>query len=134
MDRTTSFVAGLAALVLTGTVAAGAEAGADATEPATLPASASPSSAASLQAQIQKMQAELDALKAREAARENAATAAATASAVESDAAKRGAGPLMDVSGLTAGYIPNKGFVVGSEDGNFLLHPWVYFQPRYTAN
>lgn len=35
---------------------------------------------------------------------------------------------------LFAGWDPNKGFVIRSEDGSFLLHPWAFFQVRYAAD
>ncbi|MDB5330643.1 MAG: phosphate-selective porin family protein [Phycisphaerales bacterium] len=39
-----------------------------------------------------------------------------------------------DVEGLTAGYRRNTGFFIGSEDGNFLLHPWAFVQVRNATN
>jgi hypothetical protein len=102
----------------------------------------SPATAADLQAQIQHLQSELDAIKQRQAAptestapATTATPADTTADAVEADAAKRGAAaPAMDMTGITAGYIPNKGFVISSEDGNFVFHPWAYLHARYAAN
>jgi hypothetical protein len=41
---------------------------------------------------------------------------------------------LADVAGLTAGYTLDKGFIIRSDDGNFLLHPWVYMQFRNATN
>jgi len=41
---------------------------------------------------------------------------------------------LADMEGLTAGYSPSKGFIIRSDDGNFLLHPWVYVQIRNATN
>jgi phosphate-selective porin OprO and OprP len=35
-----------------------------------------------------------------------------------------------DLEGITAGYNPDKGFIIRSEDGNFLLHPWAFVQIR----
>ena len=107
------------------------------------PATQQTSNNADLQAQIQHLQAELDALKQRESAQEPRSTQPAdsptsTAAAVEADAAKRGGAaitaPSMDATGLTAGWIPSKGFVISSEDGNFLFHPWGYIQPRYVVD
>jgi hypothetical protein len=39
--------------------------------------------------------------------------------------------PLND---LHAGYDPDKGFIIRSGDGNFLLHPWAFFQFRNATN
>lgn len=39
-----------------------------------------------------------------------------------------------DMAGLTAGYTPDKGFIIRSDDGKFLLHPWVYMQFRDATN
>src|SRR5205823_3692419 len=33
-----------------------------------------------------------------------------------------------------AGYTRDKGFIVRSEDGNFLLHPWAFIQIRNATN
>jgi hypothetical protein len=40
----------------------------------------------------------------------------------------------MDMTGISAGWDPAKGFVIRSEDGNFLLHPWAFIQIRDTTN
>ena len=34
---------------------------------------------------------------------------------------------------LTAGFVSGRGFFLASEDGNFLLHPWLQFQFRYAT-
>ncbi len=39
-----------------------------------------------------------------------------------------------DMEGLASGYDPNKGFVIRSDDGNFLFHPWVFVQIRNATN
>ena len=36
-------------------------------------------------------------------------------------------------AGFTAGYLPDRGFILRSEDGNFLFHPWAYVQVRNTT-
>lgn len=41
---------------------------------------------------------------------------------------------LADMEGLTAGYIRDKGFIIRSDDGNFLLHPWAFVQIRDATN
>lgn len=40
----------------------------------------------------------------------------------------------MDLTGLTAGWDPAKGFVIRSEDNAFLLHPWAFVQVRDTTS
>jgi hypothetical protein len=40
----------------------------------------------------------------------------------------------MDLAGLTAGWDPAKGFVIQSDDKNFLFHPWAFVQIRDTTN
>ena len=40
----------------------------------------------------------------------------------------------LEISPLTAGWDPAKGFVIRSEDGNFLLHPWAFIQIREATN
>jgi hypothetical protein len=105
------------------------------------------SSQVSLQTQVQRLQAELDAMNAREAARDNAPalngaakakTDGSTATNTTADAIRAdadGHGPVFaDMEGMGAGYMKGKGFVIKSDDGNFLLHPWAYLQARYTAN
>lgn len=41
---------------------------------------------------------------------------------------------MFDMEGITAGYIRDQGFVIRSEDGNFLLHPWAFIQVREATN
>jgi hypothetical protein len=41
---------------------------------------------------------------------------------------------FLDTEGFTAGYQADKGFVVRSADGQFLLHPWVQFAFRGVTN
>ena len=40
----------------------------------------------------------------------------------------------LDMTGISAGWDPGKGFVVRSDDGNFVLHPWAFVQVRDTTN
>jgi hypothetical protein len=103
-------------------------------------------SSATLQAQVQKLQEELDAMKAREAARDNAAAntttndkangPAASSTSIEAVRADADTHSIAfgDMEGMGAGYVPGTGFVIKSDDGNFLLHPWAYLQARYSAN
>ncbi|HEY2587352.1 MAG TPA: porin, partial [Tepidisphaeraceae bacterium] len=41
---------------------------------------------------------------------------------------------LLDVHNLSAGFTSGRGFFLSSEDGNFLLHPWLQFQFRNVTN
>ncbi len=38
------------------------------------------------------------------------------------------------LTGGMAGYDDTKGFVIQSANGDFLIHPWIQFMPRYVAN
>lgn len=40
----------------------------------------------------------------------------------------------MEMNPLTGVWDPGRGFVIRSEDGNFLLHPWAFMQVRETVN
>lgn len=40
----------------------------------------------------------------------------------------------LEMNPLTAGWDPAKGFVIRSDDGNFLLHPWAFIQVRDATN
>ena len=55
----------------------------------------------------------------------------ATVGQVMRDAERRSS--LDDLEPFTAGYMRNKGFVIRSDDGNFLLHPWAFIQVRNTT-
>jgi hypothetical protein len=77
-----------------------------------------------LQAKVDQMQAKQDAL--------DQANAKATANRVAGDATKHD-DKLLDVEGVSAGY-SNKRFFIGSDDGNFVLKPWIHIQARYTLN
>jgi outer membrane murein-binding lipoprotein Lpp len=59
-------------------------------------------------------------------------SAGRTSAAVIEDADHRSA--MFDMEGFTAGYTSNKGFVVRSGDGDFLLHPWLQFAFRGITN
>jgi hypothetical protein len=41
---------------------------------------------------------------------------------------------LLDQQNLTAGFVGGRGFFLASDDGNFLLHPWLQFQFRETTS
>ena len=121
---------------------AGLGSSAKAITPATQPADSN------LQAKVDRLEAELQEMKQREAARDKAVASvplyqpatvtysnsdvAKTEGAVESDAASHS--KLLDMQGMGAGYQPGKGFIIKSDDGNYLLHPWAYAQFRNVTN
>lgn len=86
-------------------------------------------STAELQEQIKSLQAQVNELKAQRAAPVlNKADVDATVQAVLSDAGRQSR--LMDMEKFSSGYKSDKGFVLQSDDGQFLLHPWILFQFR----
>jgi hypothetical protein len=88
--------------------------------------------AAELKAQIEALQKQVQRLE--ESQRDSARLAAqteTTKSEVMQDASKRST--LLGESEFTAGYQKGK-FLIQSGDGNYLLHPWFQFQPRYVFN
>jgi hypothetical protein len=87
-------------------------------------------SAQDLQAQIKQLQQQVADLQAKQQAASTAATDA-TVAAVMRDADRRS--QLLAVEGFTAGYT-DRGFVIRSADGDFLMHPYVQSQFRYVAN
>jgi len=40
----------------------------------------------------------------------------------------------LDMSSIATGYLKGKGFLISSDDGNFLLHPWAFIQVRNATN
>ena len=41
---------------------------------------------------------------------------------------------LLDTQNISAGFVSGRGFFLSSDDGNFLLHPWLQFQFRDTTS
>ena len=41
---------------------------------------------------------------------------------------------LLDTQNISAGFVAGRGFFLASDDGNFLLHPWLQFQFRDTTS
>jgi len=80
--------------------------------------------------QLKALQAKVDQMQARQDALDKA-NAQATANRVESDAARHD--KMLDLEGVTAGYA-NKRFFIGSDDGNFMIKPWIHIQARYSLN
>jgi hypothetical protein len=95
-------------------------------QPATQP------SAADLQAQIQQLKSQVADLKATQQQQSQAdETAAVNEVLKESDAQSQ----LLDSAPMTAGYdAANWRFIIASDDGNFLLHPYGWMQVRYAAS
>ena len=91
-----------------------------------------------LQAQVKELRAEVQSL--RQAKEREAAPAPApdgqsepsAAQAVLRDADRQSR--LMDFSGMSAGWNENRGFFIRSDDGKFVLSPFVLFQARYATS
>src|SRR2546421_8421609 len=81
-----------------------------------------------LRAQVEELRAKMAASQPHSAAATTERVDQETVNQVLRDAAGRR--PLADISGLTARYSPDIGFIIRSEDGNFLLHPWAFVQIR----
>ena len=84
--------------------------------------------------EVKDLHTQLDAQK-QESSLEYQEEVAKVTDEVVKDAEKRS--QLFDDEGLgelTGGYLPDKGFVLRSADGNFLLHPFVFLQIRAAAN
>src|SRR5947207_1594872 len=81
-----------------------------------------------LRAQVEQLQAKIAASQPESAAATTERVDRETVNQVLRDAAARQ--PLADIGGLTAGHSPDIGFIIRSEDGNFLLHPWAFVQIR----
>jgi hypothetical protein len=85
-----------------------------------------------LQAKVDQMgalQAKVDEMEARQEAL-NKANQQTTADLVAKDAKLHD--QLLDIGGLSAGYADNR-FYIGSEDGDFVLRPWIHVQIRDTT-
>src|SRR4051812_29654381 len=77
----------------------------------------------SLQSQVKDLKAQVEGVT-----RAQSAENAGARDAVRDDAQRRS--QLVDLERFTAGYRPEQGFLLQSEDGRFLLHPWVVMQIR----
>jgi hypothetical protein len=86
-----------------------------------------------LRAEVKDLRQQLDAQAAttRPAIPSAGETQAATDQLLK-DAGQRSA--LLDSQTITAAYVPGRGAIIQSEDGNFLLHPWAYIQIRNVTN
>ena len=92
-------------------------------------AMAAETSTEDLKAQIDVLQKKVEALEAKQV---SAADVDATVRAVLEDSQRRS--QFMAVEGFTAGYTADRGFVLQSADGAFLIHPYVQFQFREASN
>lgn len=89
-----------------------------------------PANPPDLNSRIDVLQAEIDQLKAERAAQKIQEQQATTQS-VLNDAQRRS--QLFDAQGVLAGYTQGR-FILQSEDGNFLAHPWLQLQFRNTTD
>lgn len=81
-----------------------------------------------LQAKIDELQAQQKAMQQQQQQQSHDATM----HSVLSDADTRS--NALDLTGISGGYSPEKGFLLRSDDGNFLLHPWFQLQVRNELN
>lgn len=81
-----------------------------------------------LQDQIKALQAKVAALETRQ----SASPEQTAAQDVLRDSNSRS--QLMAVEGFTAGYTPDRGFVIQDAAGNFSLNPYLQFQARYVGD
>jgi hypothetical protein len=84
--------------------------------------------------QIEALRAQVERLEAAQRAQADKPTRQEVDAAVEkvfADADRRS--QLLQAQGFTAGYSNGK-FLIQSEDGNFVLNPQLWFQPRYVVN
>ena len=88
-----------------------------------------------LSEKLNALQAKIDELQAQQKSiqqQQDRQAHDATMHSVLSDA--EGHSKALDMTGITGGYSPEKGFLLRSDDGNFLLHPWFQFQVRNETN
>jgi hypothetical protein len=96
-----------------------------ASQPATQP------SLGELDAQIQTMHAQLERLEVQQKQLKRQAEEATTQAEIYKDVAAHH--ERMGLNGLTAGYKDNR-FFIQSDDGNFVIRPWIHLQVRDTTN
>jgi hypothetical protein len=85
---------------------------------------------AELQEQLRQLQSKIEQLEAKQS-QVDSKVVTDTVERVLRDSEKRS--QVLQMEGFTAGYSNGK-FIIGSADGNFLLHPWLQFQFRNTTN
>jgi hypothetical protein len=85
-----------------------------------------------LRAEVKDLRAQLNQRLPATQPAVSAAAVADTSAMVMHDAERRS--HFLEMGEMTAGYVPNKGFIIRSEDGNFLMHPWMFIQVRNVTN
>jgi hypothetical protein len=85
-----------------------------------------------LMKQIQELQAKVQQMEARQNEGLSAQAVDATVERVLNDANNRS--QLMQMEGFTAGWTADKGFRIQDAAGNWVLHPFFQFQPRWVTN
>lgn len=88
-----------------------------------------------LRQEVRELRAEVAELRAQ--MNSNAPTTRPAVAADSADLMIRDAdrhGELLDSEGITAGHERDRGFFIRSDDGNFFLHPWAFFQVRDATN
>jgi phosphate-selective porin OprO and OprP len=108
--------------------------------PATQPSQESP---ADVHKEMQDLRAQMEKMKLREQTLEKKLQEQETAAASAQSMAVVTAGVIHDAdqhsqlfteSAVGSGYDPTRGFIIASEDGNFLLHPFLLLQVRNVTN
>jgi hypothetical protein len=123
----------LAAAGLISTASAAASDSAPAASDGGSTASASEATTRQLLEQVKQLLQKVQQLEARQEQqqRRSSADVAATVEQIYQDAARRSA--MLEALPLSSNWQAGK-FILRSEDGNFLLHPWLQMQLRGTAN
>jgi hypothetical protein len=112
-------------------------------QPTTAPAPSSDDTQAEIQelrAEVRDLRNELNATRAASAAESNAAATQPGASeatgAINNQLMQHPelGNPNGGLVGANAGWDPNKGFIIRSDDGAFMLHPWAFIQIRNATN
>jgi hypothetical protein len=86
---------------------------------------------------VQELKEQIDALQHKVNSlevKQNSGDAAATADAIFRDTQRRSQFLSEEGSPFLAGYKKDKGFRLQDEKGDFVLHLWFQFQPRYVTN
>lgn len=103
--------------------------------PAAPPPATQPAASETMQKKIQDLQTRIDRLEAHRAEANRAQPQGGQNEVMDQivdDAEQRS--QFLAPAYIAAGYDPNLGFVLQSDDGNFSMHPSLLLQARYTAN
>ena len=96
---------------------------------ATTALAAAPPSTQELLDRVDALEKEVAELKAeRSPQKVPAVESRATIGEIQTDAQRRS--QLVDLQPLNLGYHPNRGLIIQSDDGRFLIHPWLFVQIR----